>query len=231
MTTQNKKDKPHYIDHRKRIKDRFLNIGLQSFRDYEVLELLLTFAIHQKDVKPVAKRLIDSFSTFQAVLEAPIDAIMNVDGIGQHSALLLKLTRECSDYYLKEKIKKKDVLSSPDALYEYCRSSMAYLGDEQFRVMFLNSKNELIHEQIVQEGTVDQTAVYPRKIIELALQQKAVSLIFFHNHPSGNPAPSDYDRKLTEALVKAAKALDIRVHDHVIIGKAGYYSFKEEGLM
>jgi DNA repair protein RadC len=229
MTIDDQKSKPHYIDHRKRIKERFLEIGLQSFRDYEVLELILTYAINQKDLKPVAKELLTRFKSFQGVLEAPVNEIMKAKGIGKHSAILIKLFRECSDYYLKENIKKREVVSSPSDLIKYIKSSMAYLGDEQFRVIFLNSKNEITHEKIVQEGTVDQTAVYPRKVIELALKQKAVALIFVHNHPSGNPTPSDHDRKLTDELIKAAGTFQIKVHDHVIIGKNGYYSFKEEG--
>lgn len=229
--SSNKKPKPHYLGHRRRIKDRFLKDGLQPFQDYEALELLLTYAIHQKDLKPIAKNLIARFETFQGVLEAPIEELVKVDGVGEHSALLLKLTRACSDFYLKGKARKKDIISSPKDLLNYCRSSMAYLGDEQFKVIYLNSKNEIINEVVAQEGTVDQTAVYPRKIIERALKEKAVALIFVHNHPSGNPTPSAHDKNLTKTLMKAADPLGIKVHDHIIIGKNGYFSFKEEELI
>jgi len=231
MPSSNKEPKPHNLGHRKRLKNRFLNDGLQTFNDYEVIELLLTYAIHQKDVKPIAKELLSCFKTFQAVLEAPAEDLTKVSGIGEHCAILLKLTRACSDFYLREKLKKKDIISSPNDLLNYCRSSMAWLGDEQFRVIHLNSKNEILHEETVQEGTVDQTAVYPRKIMERALKQKAVSLIFVHNHPSGSPVPSVHDKTLTQALIKAAKTLNINVHDHIIIAKSGYYSFREEGII
>lgn len=223
--------KPDYIGHRKRIKERFLTSGLVAYKDYEVLELLLSFAINQKDVKPIAKDLIARFKTFQGVLDASFADLKKTKGLGEHSAVLLKLTRACSDYYLKGKIIKKDVIGSPEDLLTYYRSSMAPLTNEQFRVVHLNSKNEVIKDEILQEGTVDQTAVYPRKIMEHALKEKSVALIFVHNHPSGNPTPSDHDRHLTSSLVKAAETLSITVHDHIIIGKNSYYSFRQSGLL
>lgn len=225
------KEVPHYAEHRKRIKKRFQENGLHVFHDYEVLEFILTYAIKQKDVKPEAKALLARFKTFQGVLDAPADELAKIAGVGEHSALLLKLIKDCSDYYLREKIRKKDVVSSPQDLINYCRSSMAHQGDEQFRVIYLNAKNEIIHNEIIQEGTVDQTAVYPRKIMEHALKEKALALIFVHNHPSGNPAPSTQDRELTSTLLKAAEPFAIAVHDHIIIGKNGYFSFREEGII
>ena len=231
MSTDNKTSKPLYFDHRKRIKQKYLNDSLQAFSDYEVLELLLTYSIHRKDVKPVAKKLLSRFKTFQGVLEATLDELVSVEEIGEHSAILLKLTKSCSDYYLRNNILKKDVISSPGDLLNYLKSSMACLDDEQFRVIYLNSKNELIHEETVQEGTVDQTAVYPRKIMERSLKKKAVSLIFVHNHPSGNPSPSEHDKNLTSELCRAARTLEIKVHDHIIIGRNSYFSFSEEGIM
>lgn len=225
------KEVPHYTEHRQRIKKRFRENGLQVFHDYEVLEFILTYAIKQKDVKPEAKALLERFKNFQGVLDAPVEEVAKVSGVGEHSALLLKLIKDCSDYYLREKIKKKDVVSSPEDLINFCRSSMAHQGDEQFRVIYLNAKNEIIHDEIIQEGTVDQTAVYPRKIMEHALKEKAVALIFVHNHPSGNPEPSAHDRDLTRTLIKAAEPFAITIHDHIIIGKKGFFSFREEGLI
>ena len=222
---------PDYINHRKRLKERFQFNGLKASKDYEVLELILTFSIPQKDVKPLAKSLIKKFKTFQGVLDAPIKEIKKIEGIGQHSAILIKLIRESSEHYLKEKTLKTDVISSPAALLKYLKSSMASLKDEHFRVLFLNSKNEIIKDEIVQTGTVDETPVYPRKILSKALEANAVSLIFAHNHPSGYPAPSHHDRKLTNTLIDAAQTFSIKIHDHIIIGKNGYFSFKEEGLI
>ena len=222
---------PHYKKHRQRIKERFITQGLESFRDYEALELMLTYAIAQKDLKPLAKNLLDRFGSFQAVLEAPLEELTQVDGIGEHAALLIKLFRDCTQYYLRKTILKRDIISSPADLVTYCTSAMAHLPDEQFRVVYLNAKNEIIKDEIVQEGTIDQTAVYPRKIIEQALQEKAVALILVHNHPSGNPEPSVQDRQLTAAIISAAGTMDIKVHDHIIIGRSGYRSFREEGIL
>jgi DNA repair protein RadC len=222
---------PHYKEHRKRIKERFRTQGLEPFRPYEALELMLTYAIAQKDLKPLAKDLLERFGSFQHVLEAPVEQLTQVDGIGEHAALLIKLFRECSQYYLRTTIKKLAVISSPVELVTYCKAAMAHLPDEQFRVVYLNAKNQVLADEVVQTGTVDQTAVYPRKIIELALQQNAVAIILVHNHPSGNPDPSVHDRNLTASIVSAAATVDIRVHDHIVIGRHGYRSFREEGLL
>jgi DNA repair protein RadC len=226
-----KSEHPHYHGHRKRIRERFLKTGLASFHDYEVLELLLTFAIAQKDVKVLAKQLISRFQTFQGVLDAPLNELKTVVGIGEHCALLIKLIKECSDFYLRAKIYHKDIISSPEALLNYCKSAMAGLGDEQFRVIYLNTKNEIIADEPLQEGTVDQSAVYPRKIIEHALKHGASALIFVHNHPSGSPEPSVHDKNLTDLLKQISENIGIKVHDHLIIGKQGYFSFREEGCI
>ncbi len=220
-----------YKEHRKRIKERFRTQGLEPFRDYEALELMLTYAIAQKDLKPLAKALIKHFDSFQAVLEAPLEELTEVNGMGEHAALLIKLFRACSQYYLRKTIHKRDIISSPAELVNYCTSAMAHLPDEQFRVVYLNAKNEVITDEIMQEGTIDQTAVYPRKIIKQALHEKAVALILVHNHPSGNPEPSVQDRQLTAAIISAAGTMDIKVHDHIIIGRSGYRSFREEGIL
>jgi DNA repair protein RadC len=221
----------HYKEHRKRIKERFRAHGLEPFRDYEALELLLTYAIAQKDLKPLAKDLLKRFGSFQQVLEAPVDQLTQVTGIGEHAALLIKLFRECCQYYLRETLEKRTIVSSPGDLVAYCKSAMAHLCDEQFRVVYLNAKNEIIKDEVVQEGTVDQTVVYPRKIIERALNEKAVAIILVHNHPSGNPDPSVHDRNLTSSIVSAAATFDIKVHDHIVIGRNGYRSFREEGML
>jgi DNA repair protein RadC len=231
MQPKTNSDKPHYRGHRRRIKDRFIKNGLSTFCDYEVLELLLTFAISQKDVKPMAKSLLSRFTTFQEVLEAPIAELQTIEGIGGHTATLLKLVRDCSEYYLRCKLLSRDVIASPDDLYKYCQCSMAYRGDEQFRIIHLNAKNQVVNEEIVYEGTVNQTAVYPRKIMQRALLEKSVALIFVHNHPSGDPQPSSHDRDLTGTLIQAARTLGITVHDHIIIARGCYFSFREHGML
>lgn len=226
-----KSEHPHYQGHRKRIREHFLKTGLASFHDYEVLELVLTFVIARKDVKPLAKELITRFKTFQGVLDAPFNELKTVPGIGEQCAILIKLFKECSVFYLRGKIYHKDIISSPEALLNYCKTSMAGLENEQFRVIYLNTKNEVIADEPLQEGTVDQSAVYPRKIIEHALKHRASALIFVHNHPSGSPEPSIHDKNLTNLLTQVSENMGIKVHDHLIIGKQSYFSFREAGCI
>jgi DNA repair protein RadC len=222
---------PHYHGHRQRLRDRFLANGLESFRDYEILELLLTFAIPFSDVKPLAKRLLADFGSFAAVLDATPEELVKISGMGEYSATLLRLVKGCAEYYLKEQAIKRRSIPSLPVLVDYCRTSMGGLKDEEFRVIFLNSQNEIIAEETIQEGTVDQTVVYPRKVLEGALKYKATGLILVHNHPSGKLTPSTADRELTRAIIQAARPLAIVVHDHLIIAKQGYYSMAEHHLL
>jgi len=226
-----KPEKPHYYGHRQRLRNRFLTGGASALQDYELLELLLTFAIPHADVKPLAKGLIANFGSFTQVLDAPPQDLMEVTGLKEYSATLINLVKACAEYYLKEEALKRSPINSLDALVAYCRTAMGGLKDEQFRVLFLNSQNEIIAEEIVQEGTVDQTVVYPRKVLELALKHKATALILVHNHPSGNLKPSAADRELTRALVKAAKTINLIVHDHLIVSRQGYFSLAEHNML
>ena len=226
-----KKEAPHYMGHKKRLRAKFMANGIAALADYEVLELILSMVIARKDVKPLAKRLIDRFGDYAAVLDARPDDLLEEQELGAAGLAALKLVKESSVKYLKEKSREKSVLSSPEALRSYCRAAMKGLRDEEFRVVFLNTKNEVLSDEVLCTGTVDQTAVYPRKVMERAIHHNASSLIFVHNHPSGNPAPSAADRELTRLLKEAAKLLQIRVHDHMIIGEEGHYSFAEEGLI
>ena len=231
MEMLDKPAKPHYHGHRARLRQRFLTGGPGALQDYELLELLLTFAFPYSDVNPLAKRLIEHFGSFNQVFDAPADALMEVTGLREYSAVLIKLVKACSEYALKAEALKRQQISSLSALIDYCRTTMGGLADEQFRVIFLNSQNEVMAEEIVQEGTVNQTVVYPRKVLELALKHKATGLILVHNHPSGNLSPSASDQELTRALVKASKALSLIVHDHLIIGRHGYFSLAEHNLL
>ncbi len=226
-----KPEKPHYHGHRQRLRTRFLKGGAAALQDYELLELLLTFAIPIADVKPLAKGLIQHFGSFTQVLDASPEELMEFTGLREYSAVLINLVKACAEYYLKEEALKRSPIHSLDALVAYCRTAMGGLKDEQFRVLFLNSQNEIIAEEIVQEGTVDQTVVYPRKVLELALKHKASALILVHNHPSGNLKPSASDRELTRALVKAAKTLNLTVHDHLIVSRHGYFSLAEHNML
>jgi DNA repair protein RadC len=223
--------KPHYHGHRQRLRNRFLQGGAGGLQDYELLELLLTFAIPYSDVKPLAKNLIAHFGSFNQVMDAPADALMEFIGLREYSAVLIKLVKACSEYYLKQEALSRQPIKSLATLVDYCRTAMAGLSDEQFRVIYLNSQNEVIAEEIVQEGTVNQTVVYPRKVLELALRHKATGLILVHNHPSGSLTPSAADQELTRTIVKASRALNLTVHDHLIISRQGYCSLAEKGMM
>ncbi len=226
-----KPEKPHYHGHRARLRSRFLQGGAGALQDYELLELLLTFAIPYSDVKPLAKKLIAHFGSFTRVFDATPEAIMEVTGLKEYSAVLIRLVKACAEYYLKEEVLDRQQISSLSALVDYCRTAMGGLADEQFRVIFLNSQNEIIAAEIVQEGTVNQTVVYPRKVLELALKHKATGLILVHNHPSGNLTPSAADLELTRSLVKASRALNLTVHDHLIISRHGYFSLAEKNML
>jgi DNA repair protein RadC len=231
MEMVEKLEKPHYHGHRARLRQRFLTGGTGALQDYELLELLLTFAIPYSDVKPLAKHLIDHFGSFNQVFDATPEALMEFTGLREYSAVLIKLVKACSEYTLRAEALKRQKISSLNTLVDYCRASMGGLPDEQFRVIFLNSQNEVIAEEIVQEGTVNQTVVYPRKVLELALKHKATGLILVHNHPSGNLTPSAADQELTRALIKASRALHLTVHDHLIIGRHGYFSLAEQNML
>jgi len=233
MTDANdkKENKPHFHEHRRRLKDKFVKNGLEGFHDYETLELLLTYAIPRRDVKPLAKELINRFKNFQGVLDAPVRELESVDGIGEHSAVLIRLVKDTAGFYLKRKAQDKPRICSSPELINYCMLTMGSLKDEEFRVVFLNTQNEIIEIETLQEGTIDQSVVYPRKVMERALHYKAAALIFVHNHPGGNIKPSYADREITKTLVTAAESMDIDVYDHLIVGKDSFYSFRDAGMM
>jgi DNA repair protein RadC len=242
MTTQPKTgtDKPHYYGHRGRLRARFLEGGAEALQDYELLELLLTFAIPMSDVKPLAKALIARFGTLGQVFDASMEALLEVRAqdtrgrtqrLTELSATLILMVKAAAEAYLKEKALERQSIPSLEVLVDYCRTAMGGLKDEQFRVLYLNSQNEIIAEEILQEGTVNQTVVYPRKILELALKHKATGLILVHNHPSGNLNPSASDRELTKTVVKASQALNLTVHDHLIISRHGYFSLAEHDML
>jgi DNA repair protein RadC len=224
-------DTPHYINHRKRLRERFQKTGADGMHDYELLELLLTFSIPRRDVKPVAKKLISKFGSLPGVLDADQKELESINGVGSMSATLIRLVKELYTTYLAEKMKERDVLSSPDTVINFSRVKLSGLPNEAFMVIYINVKNEVIDYTLLQEGTLDNVAVYPRRIIESALSHHASGVILVHNHPSGNPAPSKEDKLLTKEITDAAFALDIRVLDHLIVGKDGYFSFMENSLL
>jgi DNA repair protein RadC len=224
--------KPHYLGHRERLRERFEKTGGDGLLPYELLELLLAYAIPQKDVKPLAKTLIDErFGSLSGVLDADQKELEGVPGLGPYSATLLRLVKQVHVACMAEGIRHKDVLSSPQSVVDFARVTVAGLSHEAFMVIFLNTKNEIISHEVIHEGTVDHAVIYPRRVIEKALAHHATGLILVHNHPSGHPHPSEEDKRLTRLMVEAARAIDIRVLDHIVIGKNGHFSFTEEHLL
>jgi len=226
-----KSEKPHYLGHRERLRERFVRAGTAGLADHEVLELLLTYSIAQKDLKPLAKVLLERFGDLQGVLTAPIHKLTAVDGVGKATAVLISLAADCGRLCLRREAAEGLRLSSPKALFEYCRARLGNNDDEQFRCFFLDSQNRLLGEEVLQEGTVDQAVVYPRKVLERALAHKATGILFVHNHPGGCLEPSSHDVELTRNLVHTATVMGIRVLDHVIVAAHGYTSFSERGML
>jgi DNA repair protein RadC len=226
-----KPDTPHHLGHRHRLKDRFQRAGITGLQDYEVLELLLFYALPQGDVKPRAKELLKRFGSLKNVLDADPEALMEVMGIGPHSSLFFKVVREVSSLYLRQGAELKEQISSTKELIDYCLSAMGGLKDEHFAVIYLNARNKIIKVETIQEGIVNQAVVYPRKVLEKALANKASAIILVHNHPSGHVRPSDADIRLTRVLQDAARVMDIVLHDHLIVGENRFFSFREEGIL
>ncbi len=223
-------DKPHHLGHRERLRARFL-AAPDSLQDYEVLEMLLALAIPRRDTKPLAKDLIRRFGSLADVLSASPDALMRVEGVKETSAAAIKVAREAAVRLARSHVLNRSVLSSWDALLDYCQASMAYAKTEEFRLLFLDRKNVLIADEVQQKGTVDHTPVYPREVVKRALELSASALIMVHNHPSGDPKPSRADIEMTRQVRDAARAVGIVLHDHVVIGRSGHTSMKAQGLI
>ena len=220
-----------YKGHRKRLREKFLKSGLDGFHDYEIVELLLTLGSPRKDCKPQAKEAIKRFKTLRGVLAASPQELQQIDGIGPHSAFGIKLMQEVAREFLKEKIIERPFYKSPQEIFDYLYHSMRDLKKEVFKVIYLNSQNQIIETVDLFEGTVNSSSISPREVIEGAIKHNAVSLIFVHNHPSGNPEPSTSDKELTRELVYAGKIIRIKVLDHIIIGENKYFSFAGDGLV
>lgn len=224
-------EKPHYLGHRKRLKDRFLKSGAEAMQDYELLEVLLFLAVPRRDVKPLAKDLIAKFGSFSEVISAEPARLREVKGLGENALIAFRLVREGAIKLSRDKIMGQPVIGSWQALLDYCKMALSYQKKEQFRILYLNRKNILIADELQQEGTIDHTPVYPREVIKRALELGASALILVHNHPSGDPTPSRDDIDMTKEIIEAGKKLDVLVHDHIIVGKGNYASFKSLGLL
>lgn len=223
--------KPHYHGHRDRLRDRFAQGGADALADYELLELYLFRSILRRDVKPIAKELIAKFGSFAEVISAPTARLTEVKGISEKIALDLKILQAGAVKIGRETVMNRPLLSSWTALLDYCRSAMQFEGVEQFRVLFLDRKNRLIADEVLGKGTIDRAPVYPREVVKRALELGSTAVILAHNHPSGDPTPSQSDIDMTKTIVKAARPLGISVHDHIIVGRLNTVSFKTLGLM
>lgn len=224
-------EKPHYVGHRHRLRQRYLKNGAEALNKYERLELLLTYAISRRDVKPIAKELVKKFKSVKSVLDASVDDLQEVDGIGEQAALLIKLVRDMNSLYLKEKLITGQTIQTPTDIVDYLKHAIGSLKDELFMVLFLNAKSEVLADEVIGEGTVNHAVIYQRKVFETALKHKATSLIIIHNHPGGSLRASESDVVLTRSLEDTARSLSIRIQDHLIITKTGFFSFYEEGLL
>ena len=223
-------DSSHY-GHRERLRARFLAGGTAAMPDYELLELVLFAALPRKDTKPLAKLLLKRFGSFAEVIAAPRERLMEVDGVGTSVAVHLKIIEAAAQRLARSQVIGRPALSSWAALLDYCTAAMARGSKEEFRVLFLDRKNVLIADEVQSSGTVDHTPVYPREILKRALELSASAIILVHNHPSGDPTPSRADIEMTRDIAKAASALGITLHDHLVIGRKGHASFKSLNLL
>src|SRR5579871_1525031 len=217
---------PHYHGHRERLRQRFRDAGPDALSDYELLEMALFASVPRRDTKPIAKSLLKKFGSFAEVLHAPENLLREIDGIGDASVTQLKLLAAAAGRIAKGEIKRSVALSSWNDVIDYCRTSMAFADKEQFRILFLDKRNQLIADEVQQTGTVDHTPVYPREVIKRALELSATALLLIHNHPSGDPSPSQADIQMTKSIISIATPLGISVHDHIIVGKGGHASLK-----
>lgn len=221
----------HQKGHRERLKERFRKGGVNALADYELLELQLMTAIPRRDVKPLAKELIAKFGTYAEVISAAPDRLTEISGVGNNVVTILKLAEATAQKLAQGVILGKPVLNNWQALIDYCSSQMAFKQKEQFRVLFLDRQNRLITDEMMQEGTIDHTPVYPREVIKRALELGSTAIILVHNHPSGDPTPSRQDIEMTKNIEDAGKQLGVILHDHLIISKSGHSSFKTMDLI
>jgi DNA repair protein RadC len=217
--------------HRKRLRERFIAGGLAGFHDYEVIELLLTLNTPLKDCKDTAKALLKEFKSFQAVLEADVDDLCRVPGVGPVNSLGIRLIKAVADRYLETRVIERDVVNNPDDLVDYLNHTIGFKGREHFVGIFLDAKNRVLASKILFSGSLSASAVYPREVVIKALQHQAAAVIFAHNHPSGDVTPSASDKDITRKLLFALGVVGITVHEHLIVGSQGVYSFAAQGLI
>lgn len=226
-----KKDIPHHAGHRDRLRARFIENGPEALQDYELLELILFMAIPRRDVKPLAKALLAQFGSLPELMAASHHELTQINGMSDNAAVAIKAITATSHRMMRQELSEKPLLNSWMRLMDYCFTTMAHEKKEHFRIFFLNKKNMLLKDEIQNSGTVDHTPAYPREIMKRALELGATALILVHNHPSGDPKPSEADLMMTNQIIDAARPFDITIHDHIVISRNGYTSFKNEGLI
>ena len=220
---------PHYQGHRERLKQRFVDVGAQGLADYELLELLLMYAIPRKDVKPIAKALLQKFHTLSGVVGAPMKEIIAIQGMGESTATYLKALEALVIRYRKEHVRERPAFQNRLEILDYLHAKLGNLTREEFHVLFLDAKHQVLADDCLATGTINASAVYPREVVAAALEKGAVGLVLAHNHPSGQPAPSMPDMELTATLSGICRPLGITIYDHIIIGDGRHYSFKDSG--
>ncbi|MGE0086234.1 MAG: DNA repair protein RadC [Desulfococcaceae bacterium] len=217
--------------HRERLRERFMTSGLDGFQDYEVIELLLTLGNPRKDCKDEAKELLRRFKTLQAVFEASPRELCEIKGVGPKNIFGIRLIHAVADRYLQKKLVNKDAISNAKELFDYLYYNMKDKRRECFKVLFLDARNRVISAKTLFEGTLTASSVYPREVVQAALEHNAAALIFAHNHPSGDPSPSAEDVSITRQLVFACRVMGITVHEHLVIGDSNYFSFADRGYI
>lgn len=224
-------EKDYRHGHRERLRQRLLKAGRQAFADYELLELLLTYAIPRKDTKPIAKRLLKQFGSFTAVLDQPKERLLEIDGVGQQTCTFLLVIREFMVRYLEQEVEYAKTISTPDDITDFVRAHLGSAPRECLMILYLNDANRLAYHNTITKGTVDRASFYPREILKTAFLRDATGLIMVHNHPSGDPIPSENDHKITQQLENLASEFNIKVHDHLIVTPHKAFSLKTGRLL
>ncbi len=231
MNKKNNIDKPHYLDHRSRLRNRFIQQGIVGLQPYEIIELFLTFVIPQKDVKPAAKEAIDKFGSVKGFFDADEKELSQIPFFKEKAITLRKFIREISLLYQQQLVEQAPVTKSRDDLIKYCKAKLGFLPNEEFWMISLDSKQAIIKENLISKGLSDKTPVYPKQVIEKAMKNEASSILLLHNHPNGNPQASEQDITITKAIEIPARVLNISIYDHIIVAEGKYFSFKENKLL
>lgn len=228
---KNQKEKPHYTGHRIRLREKYMMHGKETLQDYEFLEIILSIAIPRRDVKPLAKSLLDIFGSIAAILNAPKERLCDIKGLGDYSLFVFKILCDSAEILQKAQMGQKTILSNWDAVSNYARQKIGHLKHEEFHIWFLDESCGLIAEKCLSKGTINRTAIYPREVIKYALDYHASNIILLHNHPSGDTTPSGADVAVTTKIYDALRAIDIHLFDHIIVGKEKITSFRSLGLI